>query len=33
MYFAVRLTWPVNRWGQSLWRSNPGQSVWESFYA
>lgn len=33
MYFAARLTWHANRWGLSLWRSNPWRSVWESVYA
>lgn len=33
MYFAARLTRHSNRWGLSLWRSNPWRSVWESVYA
>lgn len=33
MYFAARLTWHSNRWGLSLWRSNPWRSVWERVYA
>ncbi len=32
MYFAARRTWHSNRWGRSLWRSNPWRSVWESVY-
>lgn len=32
MYFAARLTWHANRWGLSLWRSNPWRSVWEAVY-
>jgi hypothetical protein len=32
MYFAARLTWHANRWGLSLWRSNPWRSVWERLY-
>lgn len=32
MYFAARLTWHSNRWGLSLWRSNPWRSVWEAVY-
>jgi len=32
MYFAARLTRHSNRWGLSLWRSNPWRSVWESVY-
>jgi len=32
MYFAARLTWHANRWGLSLWRSNPWRSVWEAIY-
>lgn len=27
MYFAARLTRHAHRWGLSLWRSNPWQSV------
>jgi hypothetical protein len=33
MYFAARLTRHSNRWGLSLWRSNPWRSVWECVYA
>jgi hypothetical protein len=33
MYFASRLTKHSNRWGLSLWRSNPWRSVWERVYA
>ena len=32
MYFAARLTKHSNRWGLSLWWSNPWRSVWESVY-
>lgn len=32
MYFAARLTKHSNRWGLSLWQSNPWRSVWESVY-
>jgi hypothetical protein len=32
MYFAARLTKHSNRWGLSLWRSNPWRSIWESVY-
>lgn len=32
MYFAAWLTKHSNRWGLSLWRSNPWRSVWESVY-
>jgi len=33
MYLASRLTRHSNRWGLSLWRSNPWRSVWRSVYA
>ncbi len=33
MYFAARLTRHSNRWGLSLWRSNPWRSVWQRVYA
>jgi hypothetical protein len=33
MYFAARLTRHSNRWGLSLWWSNPWRPVWESVYA
>jgi hypothetical protein len=33
MYLAARMTRHANRWGLSLWRSNPWRSVWESVYA
>lgn len=32
MYFAARLTWHGNRFGLSLWRSNPWRSAWERLY-
>ncbi len=32
MYFAARLTKHSNRWGLSLWWSNPWRSVWERVY-
>ena len=32
MYLAARLTWHANRWGLSLWRSNPWRSAWEAVY-
>lgn len=33
MYLAARLTRHSNRWGLSLWRSNPWRSVRQSVYA
>ncbi len=33
MYFAARLTRHSQRWGLSLWRSNPWRSVLERVYA
>jgi hypothetical protein len=33
MYFASRLTKHSNRWGLSLWWSNPWRPVWEAVYA
>ncbi len=33
MYFAARLTKHSNRWGLSLWWSNPWRPVWERVYA
>jgi len=32
MYFAARLTKHSNRWGPSLWLSNPWRSAWERVY-
>jgi hypothetical protein len=33
LYLAARLTRHANRWGVSLWRSNPWRSIWERVYA